>query len=116
MKARHRCCSIAFKRQGAQAVIADETLARHRFEASMERRGNPDDTAKAESVSKTLQGKAVYLMASATFEDAAEDAAADLPRFVAQVDNTPRLHSAPGYLSPSPFEDQHAPLTVKSAA
>jgi putative transposase len=87
-------------------------LAAHGLVGSMGRRGNPYDNAKAESFMKTLKVEAVYPMAYESFEDAA----AHLPRFIENVYNRRRLHSALDDLSPVQFEDQQTRPTVKIAA
>lgn len=70
-------------------------------QVSMSRKGTPRDNAQAESFFKTLKTEEVYLQEYGTFEEAQ----ACLTRFIEDVYNLKRLHSALGYRPPTEFED-----------
>lgn len=75
-------------------------LEAHDITISMSRKGNPYDNAIAESFMKTLKYEQVYR------EDYQElrEAHASIQRFLEQVYNEKRLHSALGYVPPAEFE------------
>jgi putative transposase len=72
---------------------------------SMGRKGNPYDNAKAESFIKTLKYEEVYLCDYRNLTEARRR----IDRFIGEVYNEDRLHSALGYLPPAEFEDNLAP-------
>jgi putative transposase len=82
-------------------------LAEHGIRSSMSRRGNPYDNAMAESFMKTLKYEEVYRQ---DYRDLAE-ARASISRFLEQVYNQKRLHSALGYLPPAEFEESLTPVS-----
>jgi transposase InsO family protein len=89
-----------------------EKLQAHRFLISMSRTGNPYDNAKAESFMKTLKSEEVYLR---QYRDQT-DARSSIQRFLEEVYNAQRLHSALGYLPPAEFERRQRVQNKKEAA
>jgi putative transposase len=90
--------------RGVQYAATDYTqlLDDHRIRISMSRKGNPYDNAQCERFMKTLKYEEVYLN---EYEDL-PDARRRIGRFLDDVYNCRRLHSAIGYLSPAEFEQQ----------
>jgi transposase InsO family protein len=88
--------------RGVQYAAQRDTdlLKAHGFQISMSRRGNPYDNAFAESFIKTLKYEEVHLNDYETFADAY----ASIERFLQDVYNLKRLHSALGYRPPAEFE------------
>jgi putative transposase len=52
------------------------------------------------SFMRILKAEAIYIEGCETYGDVT----ARLSRFIGQVDNAKRIHSAPGCVSPNPFE------------
>ena len=74
--------------------------------------GNPYHNAQAESFMKTLKVEEVYLVGYETFEDVATR----LPRFMEEVYNAKRLHSALGCRPPNELGSQLAQHAEHRAA
>ena len=69
---------------------------------SMSRRANPYDNAQCERFMRTLKEEEVYLSEYESMSEARESIA----RFIEEVYNQKRLHSALGYTPPVEFEQQ----------
>jgi hypothetical protein len=68
---------------------------------SMSRKANPYDNAQAESFMKTLKHEEVLACNYETMQDVIDR----IPRFIEEIYNRRRLHSALGYRPPEEFEN-----------
>ena len=91
--------------RGVQYASAEYTalLDNNEIQISMSRRGNPYDNARAERFMRTLKEEEVHGAAYLNLEDARKR----IGRFIEEVYNRKRLHSALRYLTPEEFE-QHS--------
>jgi putative transposase len=87
---------------GVQYASGDYTdlLRAHGIAISMSRKANPYDNAKVESFMKTLKYEEAF---REDYRDLSE-AHAGIDRFLEQIYNQKRLHSALGYRPPAEFE------------
>jgi transposase InsO family protein len=90
--------------RGLQYACQDYTavLEQHQIQISMSRPGNPYDNAKAESFMKTLKQEQLN---GCQFRNLME-LRKSVDRFLEQIYNRQRLHSALSYQTPEEFEQQ----------
>jgi transposase InsO family protein len=96
--------------RGLQYAAADYValLIKHQIRISMSRPGNPYDNAKAERFMRTIKYEEVHLT---EYENLIE-ARASIRRFIEDVYNRKRLHSALGYRPPVEFEQLSQPMAL----
>jgi transposase InsO family protein len=92
--------------RGVQYACRDyvERLKEAGAQISMTATGSPRQNAQAESFFRTLKSEEVYLADYAGFAEAQQR----IRRFIDDVYDKKRLHSALGYLPPSEFEERFA--------
>ncbi|MDQ3685742.1 MAG: IS3 family transposase [Acidobacteriota bacterium] len=88
--------------RGVQYAAAEytELLVAHGIRVSMSRRANPYDNAQCERFMRTLKYEEVYM----SDYDTLAEARSSVGRFIEDVYNEKRLHSALGYVPPAEFE------------
>jgi transposase InsO family protein len=98
------CPTIHHSDQGVQyaAMAYTAMLAGREVAISMAAAGKPEENGYAERLMRTVKEEEVDL---SEYEDLA-DARRQLGRFLDDVYNTKRIHSALGYLTPAEFEQQ----------
>jgi transposase InsO family protein len=96
--------------RGVQYAAADyvSLLIKYQIRISMSRKGNPYDNAKAERFMRTIKYEEVHL----TEYETLIEARASIRRFIDDVYNRKRLHSALGYRPPVEFELLSQPMTL----